>query len=136
MANIIYSTIIIVGEKEFLDSFRNAIETCAEKMKQEGGDYDEVWALDVLECMHMNTKTLSVNTTRKVNAGRTWWYSPRFDEKGKNLIIEETCICCRSELLDFLMKKSNGGIKAYELLYSGLLPPDYGSIKERKEQDC
>lgn len=136
MANIIYSTITIVGEKKFLESFRKAIETCAEKLKQEGGDGEDAWALDVLECMHINTKVLSANTTRKVNAGKTWWFSPRFDAKENNLIIEETCIWDRSELLDFLMQKSNGQIKAYSILYSGLLSPDYGSPEERKKQEC
>lgn len=135
MANIIYSTIAIVGEREFLDSFRNAIETCTEKLKQEWGN-EEAWALDVLEYMHINIKTLSANTTRKVNSGRTWWFSPRYDAKRKYLIIEEKCTWNRSEILDFLVQKSIGRIKAYSILYSGLLPPDYGSIKERTEQDC
>ena len=119
MANVIYSTIMIVGEKEYLDSFKVAIDVCAEKHMQECGE-DEAWALDVLEYMHINTKTLSVNTTRKVNSVKTWWFNPHFDERGKHLVIEEACLWERSDLLDFLVQKSDGLLTAYTILESRL----------------
>ncbi len=133
MANYIYSTIRIVGDKDYLDRFRQAIDACTE-CHANFVDFDEyAWAPNVMNYMHINTKKIE----KLIKYGpQTFWYDARFDEDGRNLIIEEECRWERSELLDIVKSESGCLIKAYELLYSGLLPPEYGNIKERKEHDC
>ena len=118
MANYVISTIMLVGDKDYLDTIRQAIEICTKRYTTLIAYEEYAWASDVLEYLHINTK--KYYSDLRIERCWTIWRNPRWDKKGKNLLIEEESKWERTKCLDIIVSESGGLLHNYSLVESGV----------------
>jgi len=108
--NYLRSKILIVGDKEYLETLRDAINHCTKRLPYWNNN-EWAWYVDVIQYLHLNAKVLKEHWTN--------WYDAEFDSTGKHLIIHEICSGDkRSPFLDFIISSSNNQLTSYTILDS------------------